>query len=47
VVHRRPIESRATGRAGLERLIRSVVAEELAALAGTSPDQLDPGYDPP
>jgi hypothetical protein len=45
VVHRRPVELRAPDHAALVDLVRDLVAEELAALIGTAPEQLDPGYD--
>ena len=42
VLYRRPIELRADGRAELELLVRSVLAEELASLLNLPPDDLEP-----
>ena len=45
VIYRRPIETRAQAPAELALLVDEVVAEQLAALLGVSPRDLDPGYD--
>lgn len=47
IVHRRPVEARATGRRELERLVRDVVAEQLAELLGVTPEDIDPDWTPP
>lgn len=47
VVHRRPVEARASGRRDLERLVRDVVAEQLADLLGVGPEDVDPDWTPP
>lgn len=46
VVHRRPVEARAATRPELQRLVRDVVAEQLAVLLGLDPDQVDPDWTP-
>ncbi|WP_277501047.1 metallopeptidase family protein [Nocardioides sp. ChNu-99] len=46
VLFRRPLERRSESRTDLEELVRRVVAELLAELLGTTPDTVDPGYDP-
>ena len=43
--YRRPIETRAQAPSDLALLVDEVVAEQLAALLGVSPRDLDPGYD--
>jgi len=45
VVHRRPIEARASGLRVREDLVHDVVVEQLAALLGLSPDDVDPDAD--
>lgn len=44
VIYRRPVETRAHGRPELGVLVADVVAEQVAALLGVSPEELDPGY---
>ncbi len=44
VVYRRPVELRAGEHLERIDLVRDLVAEELAALLGTDPASLDPGY---
>jgi hypothetical protein len=44
VVHRRAVSLRAPDHAALVDLVRDLVAEELAALLGTTPEALDPDY---
>ncbi|WP_380617476.1 metallopeptidase family protein [Salininema proteolyticum] len=41
VLYRRPIEMRSIGRSEKEMLIQSVLAEQLAALLGVEPEDLD------
>lgn len=45
VVHRRPIEARASGLRAREDLVHDVVVEQLAQLLGLSPDDIDPDTD--
>ncbi|MDQ2781528.1 metallopeptidase family protein [Lapillicoccus sp.] len=45
VIYRRPVETRAVGRRELATLVADVVTEQVAALLGVAPEQLDPGYD--
>jgi len=45
VVHRRPIEARASGLRAREDLVHDVVVEQLAQLLGLSPDDIDPDAD--
>ncbi len=45
VIYRRPVETRTEGQQELAALIGEVVTEQLAALLGVTPEQLDPGYD--
>jgi hypothetical protein len=47
VVYRRPVEARAVGRNGLERLLRRVVAEQVADLLGVEATDVDPGLERP
>ncbi|MGJ6981400.1 metallopeptidase family protein [Aestuariimicrobium soli] len=42
VVYRRPLEHRSSGRRHLRRLVHRTVVEQLAALTGRTPDDLDP-----
>ncbi|MDH4160564.1 MAG: metallopeptidase family protein [Actinomycetota bacterium] len=44
VVYRRPVETRSTGGGDLERLVRRVVVEQVAALLGVSAEEVDPGH---
>jgi predicted Zn-dependent protease with MMP-like domain len=44
VLFRRPIEARCAGRADLEAGVRSLLAEQLAAILGLDPDEVDPRY---
>ncbi len=46
VVYRRPIETRAEDDRELADLVSDVVTEQLAALLGVAPQELDPGYTP-
>jgi predicted Zn-dependent protease with MMP-like domain len=45
VVYRRPVEARALDEQDLADLVREVVTEQVAALLGVPPDELDPGLD--
>lgn len=45
VVYRRPIETRASEPAELAGLVGDVVVEQVAALLGRSPEEIDPRYD--
>lgn len=45
VIYRRPVETRTQGQRELAVLISDVVTEQVAALLGVTPEQLDPGYD--
>lgn len=45
VVYRRPVETRVHGPAELAALVADVVTEQLAALLGVPPQELDPDYD--
>jgi hypothetical protein len=47
VVYRRPVELRAPDRLARQDLVRDLVAEQLAALLGVSPTEVDPAYDDP
>lgn len=44
VVYRRPIETRGSDRREVAALVSDVVTEQLAALLGVRPEELDPGY---
>ncbi len=44
VIYRRPVETRTQGQRELALLVSDVVTEQVAALLGVSPEQLDPGY---
>lgn len=44
VVHRRPVESRATGDRDLAELVHDVVVEQVAELLGLDPEAVDPRY---
>ena len=44
VIYRRPVETRAQGQRELALLVGDVVAEQVAALLGVRPEQLDPDY---
>jgi len=46
VVYRRPVETRAHDRRELAALVNDVVVEQVAALLGVDPHELDPGYEP-
>ncbi|HZY00948.1 MAG TPA: metallopeptidase family protein [Dermatophilaceae bacterium] len=46
VVYRRPVETRTTDTRELAALINDVVVEQVAALLGVDPRDLDAGYDP-
>ncbi|WP_157250491.1 metallopeptidase family protein [Nonomuraea typhae] len=45
VVYRRPLEARSRDRETLGALVHDTVVEQVAALLGRSPDEVDPGYD--
>jgi hypothetical protein len=45
VVYRRPVELRAPLHADRVDLVRDLVAEQLAEVLGTTPEDLDPSYD--
>ena len=45
VLYRRPIEARAHDQRELTAIVQDVVVEQVAALFGMSPDDLDPRYD--
>jgi len=45
VVYRRPVESRAEGQRELTAVVQDVVVEQVAALFGLAPGDLDPRYD--
>jgi predicted Zn-dependent protease with MMP-like domain len=45
VIYRRPVETRVQGQRELASLVADVVTEQVAALLGISPEQLDPDYD--
>lgn len=47
VIYRRPVETRVQGEREMSALIAEVVAEQLAALLGVAPGELDPDYDDP
>lgn len=44
VVYRRPIESRAQDARELTEIVQDVVVEQVAALLGVAPSELDPRY---
>ncbi|WGW14088.1 metallopeptidase family protein [Saxibacter everestensis] len=44
VVYRRPVETRAADPDDLAELVHDVVVEQVAALLGMEPEQIDPGY---
>ena len=46
VVYRRPVEARAQDDLDLADIVRDVVTEQVAALLGVPPQELDPGMDP-
>jgi len=46
VLYRRPVETRTTDSRELAALINDVVVEQVAALLGVDPRDLDAGYDP-
>jgi len=46
LVYRRPIEARAQDDLDLADIVREVVTEQVAALLGVPPKELDPGLDP-
>lgn len=46
VLYRRPVETRTTDARELAALINDVVVEQVAALLGVDPRDLDAGYDP-
>ena len=45
VIYRRPIEARAHDQRELTALVQDVVVEQVAALLGMAPEDLDPRYD--
>ncbi len=44
VIYRRPVETRAPGPPDLAALVADVVTEQVAALLGVRPEELDPNY---
>lgn len=46
VIYRRPVEARAQDDLDLADIVREVVTEQVAALLGVPPHELDPGLDP-
>ena len=46
VLYRRPVETRTTDARELAALINDVIVEQVAALLGVDPRDLDAGYDP-
>lgn len=46
VVYRRPVEARAQDDQDLADIVREVVTEQVAALLGVPPHEIDPGIDP-
>jgi len=46
LVYRRPVEARAQDDLDLADIVREVVTEQVAALLGVPPQELDPGFDP-
>lgn len=46
VVYRRPVQARAHDEPDLADIVREVVTEQVAALLGVPPEELDPGLDP-
>ena len=46
VVYRRPVELRAQDDQDLSDIVREVVTEQVAALLGVPPHEIDPGFDP-
>jgi len=44
VIYRRPVETRTQGQRELALLISDVVTEQVGALLGVTPEQLDPHY---
>ncbi len=47
VIYRRPVETRVHGEREMAALVSDVVTEQVAALLGVPPGELDPGYDEP
>jgi predicted Zn-dependent protease with MMP-like domain len=45
VIYRRPVETRADDERELAALVNEVVIEQVAALLGVDPAELDPGYE--
>ncbi len=45
VVYRRPVESRAQDQRELTAIVQDVVVEQVAALLGVAPGEIDPRYD--
>ena len=46
VVYRRPVEARAADDQELAEIVREVVTEQVAALLGVPPHEIDPSIDP-
>ncbi len=44
VLFRRPLEHRAEGREDLQALVHAVLVEQVAALLGLTPEEVDPRY---
>jgi predicted Zn-dependent protease with MMP-like domain len=45
VIYRRPVETRVEDPGDLTALVNEVVVEQVAAMLGVDPAELDPGYD--
>lgn len=45
VIYRRPVETRVEGTRELSSLVGEVVTEQVSALLGVAPEEIDPGYD--
>jgi len=45
VIYRRPVETRADDERELAALVNEVVIEQVAAMLGVDPAELDPGYE--
>ena len=44
IIYRRPVETRVTTRRDLAELVADIVTEQVAALLGRPPEDIDPGY---
>lgn len=45
VIYRRPVETRVEGTRELSSLVGEVVTEQVSALLGVAPEEIDPGYE--